>query len=77
MTVISTILGSVPLILASGAGADARMAIGTVIFGGLALSALLTLFLTPVLYDLLARFTRPRGAIAKELANALDRGVAD
>ncbi len=71
MTVLSTILGAVPLVLASGAGAEARTAIGTVIIGGLLLSAMLTLFLTPVLYDLLARLTRPRGAAAAELAGAL------
>ncbi len=77
MTVTSTVLGAVPLVLASGAGADARIAIGTVIIGGLTLSTLLTLFLTPVLYDLLARVTRPRGAVAEELENALSRPGGD
>jgi multidrug efflux pump len=67
MTVISTILGAVPLVLASGAGAESRVAIGTVIVGGLGGSLVLTLFLTPVLYDLLAHYTRPRGAIEKAL----------
>ena len=67
MTVISTVLGAIPLVLASGAGAESRVAIGTVIVGGLLLSGLLTLFLTPVLYDLLARFTKPRSAIERAL----------
>ncbi|VAW12172.1 RND efflux system, inner membrane transporter [hydrothermal vent metagenome] len=67
MTIISTILGAVPLVIATGAGAEARNAIGTVVIGGLGLAALMTLFLTPVLYDLLARFTRPRGAIEAAL----------
>ncbi len=67
MTIVSTILGAVPLVLASGAGAESRLAIGTVIIGGLALSGFLTLFLTPVLYDLMARFTRPRGAVSQKL----------
>ncbi|MBZ8132095.1 efflux RND transporter permease subunit [Afifella sp. IM 167] len=67
MTVISTILGAVPLVLASGAGAESRSAIGVVIIGGLALASLLTLVVTPVLYDLLARFTEPRGAVEKRL----------
>ena len=71
MTVLSTILGAVPLVLASGAGAEARAAIGTVIIGGLALSGVLTLLLTPVLYDLMARFTRPTGAVARDLDAAL------
>tara|TARA_B100000678_G_scaffold75496_1_gene61963 strand:- start:299 stop:3421 length:3123 start_codon:yes stop_codon:yes gene_type:complete len=50
MTVISTAFGAIPLILSSGAGAEARNAIGWVIFGGLGLSSIFTLFLTPVIY---------------------------
>jgi multidrug efflux pump len=73
MTVISTVLGAVPLVLASGAGAESRQAIGTVVVGGLTFALVLTLFLTPVLYDLMARFTRPRGAIEKQLATELSR----
>lgn len=78
MTVISTVFGALPLVLASGAGAESRQAIGTVIIGGLFIASFLTLFLTPVLYDLLARYTRPRGAIEKRLAAELGRnpGVA-
>ena len=60
-----------PLILASGAGAESRIAIGTVIIGGLSVASLLTLFVTPVLYDLLARFTRPANAVAEELSGQL------
>ncbi|XXK29038.1 efflux RND transporter permease subunit [Arenicellales bacterium nBUS_45] len=60
MTVLSTILGAMPLILASGAGAESRIAIGWVIVGGLGLALLLTLFLTPVLYDLMARFAKTK-----------------
>jgi multidrug efflux pump len=71
MTVVSTILGAVPLALASGAGAESRAAIGIVVIGGLGVASLLTLFVTPVLYDLLARFTRPIGAIEKQLEHAL------
>lgn len=67
MTVISTVLGAVPLVLAWGAGAESRIAIGSVIVGGLGLALVLTLFLTPVLYDLLAGFTKPRSAIEKAL----------
>ncbi len=71
MTVISTVLGALPLVLASGAGAESRIAIGSVIIGGLMLSSVLTLILTPVLYDLFARFTRPRGAVERALENEL------
>lgn len=74
MTVISTVLGAVPLILASGAGAESRQAIGVVIMGGLFIASMLTLFLTPVLYDLMARFTKPRGAIERRLAEELEGG---
>lgn len=67
MTTVATILGAVPLVLASGAGAESRIGIGVVIVGGLGMSLILTLFLTPVLYDLMARLTRPRGALEKAL----------
>ncbi len=67
MTVVSTVLGAVPLVIASGAGAESRIAIGTVIIGGLSLASVLTLVLTPVLYDLLARFTRPASVVGREL----------
>jgi len=74
MTVMSTVLGALPLVLASGAGAESRAAIGTVIIAGLLLASALMLVVTPVLYDLLARFTKPRGAferlIGRELAKA-------
>ena len=59
MTMICTILGGVPLVLASGAGAEARIALGWVIVGGLGLAAVSTLFLTPVAYLLLGRFVTP------------------
>jgi multidrug efflux pump len=73
MTTISTVLGAVPLVLAFGAGAESRQAIGIVIIGGLLFAGLLTLFLTPVLYNLLAPYTRPRGFIEKRLAQELAR----
>jgi len=60
MTLISTVLGALPLILSSGAGAEARQAIGWVIFGGLGIAAVFTLFLVPALYALIAPLTSPR-----------------
>ena len=62
MTMTSTVLGGVPLILSSGAGAEAREALGWVIVGGLGMATLSTLYLTPVAYFLLARFTTPKAA---------------
>ncbi len=67
MTVIATVLGAVPLVLASGAGAESRIAIGTVIVGGLGVATVLTLFFTPVLYLLLAGLTAPGNETEKAL----------
>lgn len=75
MTTISTVFGALPLVLATGAGAESRAAIGVVIIGGLSFASLLTLYLTPVLYDLLAKFTKPTGAIARELSQLEDKRV--
>lgn len=72
MTMISTVLGGVPLILSSGAGAEAREALGWVIVGGLGLSTLVTLYLTPVAYLLLAGFTTPQAAEEARLRRELD-----
>jgi multidrug efflux pump len=70
MTVLSTLLGAVPLALSNGAGAESRVAIGFVIIGGFGFASLLTLFLTPVLYNLMARYTKPRGEIAAQITKA-------
>ncbi|ROQ19751.1 MULTISPECIES: efflux RND transporter permease subunit [Marinimicrobium] len=71
MTLMSTVLGGLPLILSSGPGAESRWAIGWVIFGGLGLAALFTLFLTPVVYLGLARFAKPRAAEGERLHGEL------
>ena len=68
MTTIATALGALPLALATGAGAEARGTLGIVIIGGIGFATLLSLFAVPVLYDLLARFARPTGSIAKHLS---------
>lgn len=72
MTLISTILGAVPLVIASGAGAEAREAIGWVIFGGLGIAAIFTLFLVPALYMLIAPFGKPRSVDLARLTRELD-----
>ncbi|MCP2679557.1 efflux RND transporter permease subunit [Maricaulaceae bacterium NA33B04] len=76
MTLISTVIGALPLILASGAGAQARISIGWTVFGGLGLAAAFTLFLTPVVYLGLARFGTPRSAAEKRLADEMDAADA-
>jgi multidrug efflux pump len=67
MTSLATILGAVPLILESGAGAEARVTVGVVTAGGVTLGTLLTLFVVPAAYTLAGRFARPPGALAAEL----------
>lgn len=79
MTMICTVLGGLPLVLAQGAGAEARIALGWVIVGGLGLATLSTLFLTPVAYLLLGRFITPKVAeesrLKRELEEAAYTGV--
>ncbi|OIN12147.1 efflux RND transporter permease subunit [Oceanisphaera psychrotolerans] len=58
MTAFTTVAGAIPLILASGAGAESRQAVGTVVFSGVSLATLLTLFIVPAMYRLLARHTQ-------------------
>jgi len=60
MTMLSTVLGALPLILGSGAGIEARSAIGWVVFGGLGIATVFTLVLIPVIYSLLAPLAPPR-----------------
>jgi len=78
MTMISTVLAGLPLILGSGPGAESRSAIGWVVFGGLGLAAVITLFVTPVLYSLIAPLSKPRKSetekLKQEMADADDLG---
>jgi multidrug efflux pump len=55
MTTSAMVLGAVPLAMAVGAGAESRNQIGLVIVGGLVLGTILTLFVVPTVYTLLAR----------------------
>jgi len=75
MTILATVLGGLPLIIGSGAGAESRAAIGWVVFGGLGLAAVFTLYLTPGLYILLARFSKPRSEGAAILEAELNQAV--
>ncbi|WP_166206763.1 efflux RND transporter permease subunit [Cognatiluteimonas telluris] len=59
MTSIATIAGAMPLMLATGAGAGSRTTIGVVVVFGVALSTLLSLFVVPAFYLILAPYTRP------------------
>ena len=76
MTMLSTVLGALPLVLASGAGAEARQAIGWVVFGGLGIATVFTLILIPVIYSLLAPLARPRAHAGVRLDREL-RAMAE
>ena len=67
MTGVSTSIGALPLVAASGAGAESRVTIGVVIFSGVLASALFTLVVAPAAYAALARFAVVPGAIEREL----------
>ncbi len=67
MTSIATIAGAVPLVIGGGAGGAARASIGVVIVFGVALATMITLFLIPVLYSRLARYTGSPEAVSRQL----------
>ena len=69
MTGLSTATGAIPLILTTGPGAGSRTTIGIVIFLGVLIATVLTLFIVPVFYSLLARHTGSPGRIAKMLSD--------
>lgn len=71
MTMASTVAGSIPLVLATGAGAEARTAVGWVVVGGLGLATIFTLFLTPAIYRIIAGWTQPPGAQEMRLETEL------
>ncbi len=69
MTTLAALLGAIPLMLATGSGAELRQPLGLVLVGGLLLSQLLTLFTTPVIYlffDRLSQRFGRRGAVPSE-----------
>lgn len=71
MTMASSVLGALPLVLAHGAGAEARLALGWVIIGGLGFATVFTLFLTPVVYRIIAPLSNPRAHETRALASEI------
>ncbi|MBX3697212.1 MAG: efflux RND transporter permease subunit [Dokdonella sp.] len=67
MTSVATIAGAVPLVLAGGPGSASRAAIGVVVIFGVAFSTLLSLFVVPSFYSLLAPYTRSPDALARRI----------
>lgn len=72
MTGITTVAGSVPLIVSFGAGAETRFVIGVVIASGVAAATFLTIYLVPTAYALLARGTGSPGDVARRLEQETD-----
>jgi len=75
MTAVSFILGILPLILASGAGAGARQAVGVTIFGGMVAATTIGLILTPGLYFIIQRLSeRPSQRQVNEVKGKVEDG---
>jgi multidrug efflux pump subunit AcrB len=70
MTTMAALVGTLPIALGHGAGAESRRPLGIVVVGGLAFSQLITLYITPVIYTYLDalqhRFSRRRHAPGRE-----------
>ncbi|MCH1920184.1 multidrug efflux RND transporter permease subunit [Shewanella sp. A3A] len=73
MTAFTTLVGAIPLILSTGAGAESRIAVGTVVFFGMAFATVITLFVIPAMYRLLSYNTKSPGWVEQQLQQALDQ----
>ena len=72
MTSLATIAAATPLALALGPGAELRAPMAIAVIGGVFVSTLLTLFVVPCVYELLARFERDRHAVDKRRQEILE-----
>jgi multidrug efflux pump len=73
MTAIPTAVGAIPLVLASGAGSEARLVIGIVILSGIIVATAFTLYIIPCAYHMLARGTSSPQATTRELERQLKK----
>jgi multidrug efflux pump subunit AcrB len=77
MTSFAFLLGVLPLVVASGAGAASRRALGTAVFGGMATATLLGVFVIPVLYVVVQRFAARRMETQETQTAAVPSGAAE
>jgi multidrug efflux pump len=75
MTAITTAAGAVPLMASFGAGAETRFVIGTVVFCGIISATLLTLFVVPVAYHIVARYAGSPGETKRRLYEQMEARV--
>jgi multidrug efflux pump len=75
MTSIATMVGAIPLVTSGGPGSASRATIGVVVIFGVGFSTLLSLFVVPAFYALLAPYTHSPQAVAKKLKQ-LEREIA-
>ena len=73
MTSLTAVAGSIPLVIASGAGSETRFVIGVVVISGVIVATIFTLFVVPVAYSLLARNTGSPGDTSKKLEQEIAR----
>ncbi|NRD74962.1 efflux RND transporter permease subunit [Shewanella sp. VB17] len=71
MTAFTTLVGAVPLILSTGAGSESRIAVGTVVFFGMAFATFVTLLVIPAMYRLISGNTHSPGFVEAKLAEAI------
>lgn len=71
MTAFTTIAGSLPLLLSTGAGFESRVAVGTVVLFGMSFATLVTLFVIPQMYRLISKNTKAPGHVEALLNQAL------
>ncbi|MEZ9235842.1 multidrug efflux RND transporter permease subunit [Shewanella sp. 10N.286.52.A9] len=76
MTAFTTLIGAIPLILSTGAGSESRIAVGTVVFFGMAFATLVTLLVIPAMYRLISGATKSPGFVEQQLNLAIEQQKA-
>ncbi|MBL4815755.1 MAG: efflux RND transporter permease subunit [Shewanella sp.] len=75
MTAFTTLVGAVPLIMSTGAGSESRIAVGTVVFFGMAFATFVTLLVIPAMYRLISAKTTSPGFVEAQLEQAIKAQV--